>query len=183
MDFKTSLAWLWKMLKKHWFRIFAVISIFYAVILPWYLREHLHIPSNNLIYKEVGVLSPKWLNGRDGYLVGIKDNGKTEYFTCVTPGGRRNDCFIPGGFNFLEVHKGKPAEVLWYNERNGLISTYQRLASLKVDGQELVSLKDTEQDLDLQRKGNNGFSFFMLVLMSFIFYIFDKLPDKKKKVK
>ncbi|MHA3116540.1 hypothetical protein E0H86_11565 [Acinetobacter sp. ANC 4635] len=175
MNFKTNMAWLWKMLKKHWFKLFAGILIFYSFILPWYaIKYHSNLPPQDQLYKEVGTLNYERVDARRGYLVGITSHGQTNYFTCRSPMSKRNDCLISQGFDELKANKGKPAEVLWFKQDQG-IGYSQRLVALKVDGKTWVSLKEGERQLSIQRKGIDGFTVFALLFMFSIFWVKNKL--------
>ena len=180
MNFKTNMAWLWKMLKKHWFRIFAVIFIFYSFVLPWYvIKYHSNLPPQDQLYKELGTLNYKSLSARTGYLVGITSHGQTNYFTCRSPMEKRNDCLIHQKFDELKANTGKPAEVLWFKQDQG-IGYSQRLVALKVDGKTWVSLKEGERQLSIQRKGIDGLTVFALLFMFSILWVQNKLERKKK---
>ena len=108
--------------------------VFFVLIIPWYYTITAYLPTKDQLYKQVGTFDYKNLSARTGYLIGITHDGKTQYFTCRIPMGKRNDCLAPREFDLLERYKGKPAEVLWFKQKEGFGSKSQRLARLEVNG-------------------------------------------------
>ena len=146
---------LFRIFRKYFSKMSTFIIIFFALIIPWYYAVTAYLPAKDQLYKQLGTFDYKKLSARTGYVIGITHDGKTQYFTCRSPMGRRNDCLGLGEFDSLELYKGKPAEVLWFEQKEGFGSKFQRLARLEVNGKELVSLKETERSIKISHDGAN----------------------------
>ncbi|MHA3099334.1 hypothetical protein [Acinetobacter brisouii] len=166
-----------KFFLKNWIYFF----LFFTLIIPWYYTVTASLPAKDQLYKQVGTFDYKKLSARTGYVIGITHDGKTQYFTCRLPMGRRNDCLAPREFNLLELYKGKPAEVLWFKQKEGFGSKSQRLARLEVNEKELVSLKKTERLIKGSHTDANFALGIVLVLGILLELGFKQIERKKKE--
>jgi len=84
------------------------------------------------------------------------------------------------GFEELKPLKGKPAEVLWFEQKVNIGSTQKQLARLVVAGEEKVSLDKTIRRFEIARQIAIWMPILFVVLAVVIVCAFDKNLRKKE---
>lgn len=156
------------------------IAIFVILIPAWYAWTT-QLPPLEQLQRREGTLTYKFLNNRLGAKVGITNDSGTEYFTCrPSQLGKRHDC--PRlGFEELKPLKGKPAEVLWFEQKVNIGSTQKQLARLIVEGEEKVSLEKTARRIDVEKKIAIWLPIAFIVFMMLVIRAFDKQLKSKEE--
>lgn len=156
------------------------IAIFVILIPAWYAWTT-RVPPLEQLQRREGTLTYKFLNNRLGALVGITNDSGTEYFTCrPSQLGKRHDC-LRLGLEELKPLKGKPAEVLWFEQKVNIGSTQKQLARLIVEGEEKVSLEKTARRIDIGRQGAIWLPILFIVFMMLMVRAFDRQLRSKEE--
>lgn len=177
---KSGLRYWIRRLWKNGTLIALPIAIFVILIPAWYAWIT-QLPPLEQLQRREGTLTYKLLNNRLGAKVGITNDSGTEYFTCrPSQLGKRHDC-LRLGFEELKPLKGKPAEVLWFEQKVNIGSTQKRLARLIVEGEEKVSLEKTAKRIDIGRQGAIWLPIAFIIFMALVVRAFDKQLISKEE--
>ncbi|WP_039803350.1 hypothetical protein [Azotobacter chroococcum] len=175
---KTDLRYWIRRLWKNGTWIVLSITIFLVLIPAWYAGTT-KLPPLEQLQRREGILTYKHIDNRSGALVGIINDSGTEYFTCrPSQLGKRHDCLR---FELLKSLSGKPAEVLWFEQKVNLGSIQKQLARLMVEGEEKISLEKTARKFDFEEKVSIWFSVGFLFFVVLVIRAFDKNIRSKEE--
>lgn len=147
--------------------IYLLLSFFPAL----YVFEA-RLPAPEQLHLSEGKLVFQWM-GDDGYLTGLKKDGKEQFFTCAGWIASNNDCMEQP--NPPHPLAGKSAKIWWFEQPVYFFKSYRRIARMEVDGASVVPYEKTRRRM-LWAKNyaplwTGGFFFICLMISAYLEFL------------